>query len=88
MIQPPLQWPPASYWRMAGPSTPLVLITRLPQRGPHLAVHLASWDELASRSISFIQISPGGFKIHTTLAGIFLLDGPLSHLAFSLDPLK
>ena len=46
-------------WRAKQPY--LILITRLPQRGPHLSVHLTSWDELASdrilpRSVSVVKL--------------------------------
>ena len=36
-------------WRAKQPW--LILITRLPQRGPHLSMRLASWDELTSDRI-------------------------------------
>ena len=40
---------------MAGQAAHLILITRLPQRGSHLAVRFASWDELTSASTSLRQ---------------------------------
>lgn len=47
----PLQWPPelTGEWRAKQPC--LILITRLPQRGPHLLEHLDFSCELASTPI-------------------------------------
>ena len=50
-------------WRAKQPY--LILITRLPQRGSHLAVHLASWDKLTSAIEVRDCDSKNGSSVHS-----------------------